>query len=493
MYYKPIQDKELMPNMLMDFTNNTDTITSQVSAFSQRFKVGAILRHCGAHKQKGIEVRKVFYYLCTLLFCGISMNRDQRNRKYGNMVKKDTCHRFLQSMKMDWNRFLSLLAKEIIDKDFRPICRNDCKGEQKPFFLVADDSSYCRNRSKKVELSAKNWDHALKRYYKGFRMLTLAWTDGVSVLPVSFCNMSTCDDTKVLRGSKGLTAKEKETFGFKIRKLAKQKMNDTLLDLLDVAAAANLQARYLLCDKWFANPVTIFAIRDKGYEVICMLKNSSTYYLYKGERRKLSQIFRMCAKEERLQRKLDRKAGNDDSKGRKFLFSAAISLINKDEKPNQESKIVFVRNRNKKSEYLAILCTDNSLSEDQIVEYYCSRWGIETMFHTCKSFLRLQKSTQSLDYSEIHASTAIVMFQYAMLSWLNRQNSDEIGFGELFYQLLEEVQDTALFHAIELVLTLFVETLASEYAMPPGKLNEAMNKFLKQLPERLKTCLDLAA
>ena len=170
------------------------------------------------------------------------MNRDQKTRKYGNMVKKDTCHRFLQSMKMDWNRFLSLLAKEIIDKDFSPICRNDCKGEQKPFFLVADDSSYCRNRSKKVELSAKNWDHALKRYYKGFRMLTLAWTDGVSVLPVTYCNMSTCDDTKVLRGSKGLTAKEKETFGFKIRKLAKQKMNDTLLDLLDVAAAANLQA-----------------------------------------------------------------------------------------------------------------------------------------------------------------------------------------------------------------------------------------------------------
>ena len=58
-------------------------------------------------------------------------------------------------MKMDWNRFLSLLAKEIIDKDFRPICRNDCKGVQKPFSLVADDSSYCRNRSKKVELSAK--------------------------------------------------------------------------------------------------------------------------------------------------------------------------------------------------------------------------------------------------------------------------------------------------------------------------------------------------
>jgi hypothetical protein len=38
MYYKPIQDKELMPNMLMDFTNNTYTITSQVQDFSRRFK-----------------------------------------------------------------------------------------------------------------------------------------------------------------------------------------------------------------------------------------------------------------------------------------------------------------------------------------------------------------------------------------------------------------------------------------------------------------------
>ena len=482
-----------MPNMLINFTDNTDSISSQVRDFSRRFNIGGILRNCGAHKQKGMEALKVFYYLSTLLFCGISMNRDQKTRKHGNMVKKDTCHRFLQSMRMDWNRFLSVLAKEIIDKDFLPIRRKDCTGVQKPFFLVADDSSYYRNRSKKVELSAKNWDHALKRYYKGFRMLTLAWTDGVSVLPIAFCNMSTSEEKNLLKQSKEIAAKEQESFGFKIRKLAKQKMNDTLLDLLDVATAANLQARYLLCDKWFANPLTIFAIKDKGYDVICMLKNSSTYYLYKGEKIKLGQLFRMCVKDERLQRKLNRKAGRDDSKSRKFLFSATVSLINKEGKPNQESNIVFVRNRNKKSDYLVILSTDSSLSEDQTVEYYCCRWGIETMFQTCKSFLRLQKSTQSLDYSEIHASTAIVMFQYAMLSWLNRRNSDEISFGELFHQLLEEVQDAALFHAIELVLALFVETLASEYSMPLEKLNAAMNKFLKQLPEKLKECLNLVA
>ncbi|MBI9096283.1 MAG: hypothetical protein JEY71_15550 [Sphaerochaeta sp.] len=70
-----------------------------------------------------------------------------------------------------------------------------------------------------------------------------------------------------------------------------------------------------------------------------------------------------------------------------------------------------------------------------------------SLFQTCKFFMVIQKGAMSLDYSEIHASTAIAMFQYSMMSYLNRQNSDEISYGELFYRLLEEVQDAALFNA----------------------------------------------
>ena len=481
-----------MLNMLMNFTKNNENITSQVKDFSHKFKISSILQSCGAYKQKGIGVMSVFYYLSSLLFCNISMNRDQNTRNHENMVKKDTCHRFLQSMKLDWNKFLSLLAKAIIVNDFIPIRRNDCEGKEKPFFLVADDSSYCRNRSKKVELSAKNWDHALNRCFTGFRMLTLAWTDGVSVLPVSFCNMSTCNKEKRLNPSKKITVSEQNTFGYKIRQLAIQKMNNTLLDLLDVATSAKLQAKYLLCDRWFANPVTIFAILGKGYDVICMLKRSTTYYQYKGELITLHQIFRSNVVDERIQKKLNRKNDKNKSKSKKYLFSAIVTLVNKNG-DDREVKIVFVRNRNKKSDYLAILSTDIELTEDQIIEYYSCRWGIETLFQTCKSFLGLQKGTRSLDYSEIHASTAIVMFQYSMMSWLNRQNSDEISFGELFYQLLEEVQDAALFNALEIMLSLFVEILAEDFSLSIEKLNESMNKFIKNLPERMKVYMQSAS
>ena len=38
-------------------------------------------------------------------------------------------------------------------------------------------------------------------------------------------------------------------------------------------------------------------------------------------------------------------------------------------------RIVFVRNRDKKSELLYILSTDNALSEDEIIRIYGMRYG----------------------------------------------------------------------------------------------------------------------
>src|SRR5699024_5269302 len=62
----------------------------------------------------------------------------------------------------------------------------------RPKVLIFDDSSYDRNRSKHVELLARCFDHASQkmRFYKGFRMLTLGWSDGATFLPVDFSLLS---------------------------------------------------------------------------------------------------------------------------------------------------------------------------------------------------------------------------------------------------------------------------------------------------------------
>ncbi|MBE1556125.1 hypothetical protein H4683_003246 [Filibacter limicola] len=58
--------------------------------------------------------------------------------------------------------------------------------------FILDDSTFDRNRSKKVELLARCFDHSstTNRFYKGFRMLTLGWSDGHSFMPIDFSLLS---------------------------------------------------------------------------------------------------------------------------------------------------------------------------------------------------------------------------------------------------------------------------------------------------------------
>jgi len=56
--------------------------------------------------------------------------------------------------------------------------------------FVLDDSVMKRNRSKKVELLAKVYDHVEHKFQKGFPLLTLGWSDGYSFVPVGFNMLS---------------------------------------------------------------------------------------------------------------------------------------------------------------------------------------------------------------------------------------------------------------------------------------------------------------
>lgn len=60
------------------------------------------------------------------------------------------------------------------------------------------------------------------------------------------------------------------------------------------------------------------------------------------------------------------------------------------------AKIVCVRNRNKRKDWLAIVSTDVTLSEDEIIQLYGKRWDIEVFFKVCKSYLRLTNECHSL-------------------------------------------------------------------------------------------------
>ena len=68
--------------------------------------------------------------------------------------------------------------------------------------LIFDDSTYDRSRSKAVELLAWIFDHNSHRNLKGFKMLTLGWSDGFSFLPLDFVLCSSAKAEKRVQGIK---------------------------------------------------------------------------------------------------------------------------------------------------------------------------------------------------------------------------------------------------------------------------------------------------
>ena len=55
-----------------------------------------------------------------------------------------------------------------------------------------------RSRSSKTELLAKVLDHCSMKYKRGYRMLTLGWSDGNSFIPVNHCLLSAADNKNLL-------------------------------------------------------------------------------------------------------------------------------------------------------------------------------------------------------------------------------------------------------------------------------------------------------
>lgn len=104
-------------------------------------------------------------------------------------------------------------------------------------------------------------------------------------------------------------------------------------------------------------------------------------------------------------------------------------------------KIVFVKNRNKKSECLYILCTDMTLSDEEIVRIYGNRWSIECFFKAIKSLMKLETEFQVRDYMSIYANTTIVFTRYVIIEYIRRNTNDLKSQGEIFYVCCEDIQD----------------------------------------------------
>ena len=457
-----------MNKSITQANQNDKQISKSIKRFLTRFHISSALKASNAYKKKGIPVVEVFQYLFLLIFSNRSMYMSLITGKNSPGFAKDTVYRFMKSIQINWIHFTTLLASRIIKDAIVPL-----DSEDRANVLIIDDSMFERNRSKKVELLAKAYDHANHRYRFGFRMLTLGWSDGSTFLPVN--NVLLSSENKKNRVNEASEV-DKRTVGYKRRMLSMQKGTQAMLELLKAAKKADIPAKYVLFDSWFSSPSTLHAVKSIGYDVIGMVKKTpKMFFRYNGEDMSLITIYNQ----------------NKKRRGRsKYLLSVVVDVVKDGE--IIPAKVVYVRNRNKKKEYLCLISTNTTLDENEIIRIYGKRWDIEVFFKVCKSYLNLSKECNSLSYDAVTAHTAVVFTRYMMLSLESRESNDSRSLGELFLYFSDEMSDITWIQAFQMLLQMFRTMLSDNTELSEDKINELVDTFMNTVPALLRTQLQAA-
>ncbi len=406
-------------------------LQGRISSFISDFQIGTLLNKSGVRKIRGVSPLAIFSVIFMLPFEGNNFYRGIVT-KPGLPFKKTAAYELLKNPRYNWRTFLFTLATKVANFFYL------LTSEQRENVLIFDDSTYDRSRSKAVELLSWVFDHNSGTSLKGFKMLTLGWSDGASFLPLDFVLCSSARAEKRIQGIK--KALDKRTCGYKRRVEAISKSTEHLEHMIKRALSRGIEADYILMDSWFGWPA-ICAKLGQHLPVICMIKNMpKVFYRYQGRWVSLGRLYSLV-------RKRPGKA--------KILASVVVETKHK-----QKVKIVFVRHRHKR-DWLAILSTKTDVEAKEIVRIYGKRWDIEVFFKMMKHHLNLEKEAQLRDYDGIIGHITIAMVRYIFLAFEQRCHDDQRTIGGLFFACSEEIKDLSLVESLQRLLALVLDKVRS--------------------------------
>lgn len=461
-----------MTNIIADINDRENSFQSSIDFFFKKLNISCLLNRSNFYKESGFSCILILKELFTLIFTGKNLYRTLSTKDSRLSFRKNTAYRFLNCGYFNWEKLLYSVMSKLITEV------NRLTDSSRESVLIIDDSLFSRNNSKKVELLARVFDHTSHKFCRGFRMLTLGWSDGNTFLPISFNLLSSANDDNVLCPAKQT---DKRTNGYKRRACSRNTATDALLEML--RQAKDIPARFVLFDSWFTMPKTIVSVKGENRDVIGMIKiTEKIHYFYNGVWQDVKSIYKNISK--------------NTSCFSPIIGSARV-MIRKDKADTfdkwVQAKIVFVRER-KSEKWIAIISTDVEISEEEIIRIYGKRWDIETFFKVCKSHLALAKEFQGRNYDMLVSTTSIVFLRYAMLSIEARNNSDDRTIGELFFLYCEELEDIKLSHSLMLILSTVLHILEKSISSRKEKVqNKIIETFINALPSYIRRQLILCA
>lgn len=485
-----------MLEILPEVNGKEKKILDFYSQFFQTFRLSQSLKISRIQKSKGVPITQIFRFIFLLPFTNKTGNRTFD--LYGHLCPfhKDVMYRFLSETTYQWKKFLLRLSTTVIHQFFKPLT-----GEDRMDVLILDDTSLHRERSKKAEYLSWVFDHLRNHCVKGYQMLTLLWSDGNSSIPLSF---SLHGNRKKLVSPALVTPHT--TFhplshAYQIREQAWQEKTETGFRMIGEALKQGIRPKFVLFDSWYSFPKFYKKIKQ-AYRLhsICMVKKMpKVFYGYEGQVWNLEKLYAICRKKY-PQKKQKRQifpnpkeqfsgivAPEDPSQNQELYKECMVygSLVvtagqEKDGTPVYV-KIVFVQNRNNKRDWLAILSTDPSLDNQEIIRIYGKRWNIEVFFKILKELLHAEDEFQLIHFDSIYAHLSIIMARYCMLSWMDRKAKDDRSLGDLFYQCCEELMDLRIIDALHLCYRFLLQAIGDKIQVVETIAEELYRSFLSNM------------
>jgi hypothetical protein len=457
---------------MKSITENTafeQEIISSIKTFFRTFAVGSALKQANAYKSKGYSPVSIVLYLVQLVFMRMSMYRDSLNGDKSVVDKsRDAVYRFMRSSHINWNAFLFIVAMRV------STWVNTLTSEERLSAMVLDDTMNHRPYGKKVELVSRVFDHTDRKYKRGFRSLFLGWTDGATFLPLAFRHMSSGDEKN--RYCESSSSTDNRTCGGRAKKEAVMKATEVALRMLRDAKRYGVPARYVLFDSWFTHPTFVMDIHDMGFHSIGRLKNSRTRYWIEGQAYTLKELY--DSKKKRRGRS-------------KYLLSVVVSIQN-NKGERMDARIVYVRDRTRKKKWIAFLCTDTQLTEEQVIELYGKRWSIEVFFKTIKTYLKFTGEFRQISYEAVTAHTSIVAIRYMIFAVEQRMNVDYRRTpGDLFFFFADEAKDIELYEVLSILIGELTKMICGITRLSDDEVGKLMDAFFVTLPPHIRNLVSL--
>lgn len=436
--------------------HSTTNIHHSFHRFSKLVCLPQVLRSANIHKKRGVAVSALFEWLLTTIFSRYSLFRADPSHDFTTRTVRNC----LNDSRTNWQRLVSLVALHLIQ-----YIQKFTDQRRRQAFII-DDSLFKREFAKKTELLSKVFDHDKQCYLKGFRALTLGWSDGNTFLPVNFALMSSRNKKNQL----GLFKQyDRRSLAAKRRNQAQRKMNDVAVELVSDAVTAGIQAQYALFDSWYSSPKMFQALRKLGLHSVGMLKRSKkVYFRYRNRQMNVKTLFDRLKREKRTPRA-------------NYLYSPIVKFeVDGIELP---VKLVYVVNRHDSNQFLVLASTNIGLRPEEIIQLYGRRWQIEGYFKVAKQYLQFDK-TQIQSYDGLCGHLAMVQLSYDLLALEQREAIDDRTLGDLFFDYSRPLPDIIVSQALAWLMKA-LSGIGSKLGITEDILNDVFQTFMTTLPTNL--------